>query len=76
MPASNAIEIRITISAQEYLLMYKGIARDVSATAVDGRRVRFPAHILQKFVTRDGVHGRFLIQFSRAGKFESITRLG
>ena len=76
MSASNAIEVRIFISAQEYLLMYKGIARDVSATAVDGRRVRFPAHILQKFVTREGIRGRFLIQFSTEGKFESISRLG
>lgn len=72
---NRSIETRLSISAQEYLLLYKGVARNVLATSVDGRKVQFPAKILQRYVTREGVHGHFLITFDGQGKFQSIARL-
>lgn len=67
--------IDIRISADEYLKMYQGLARDVVTYARDGRKVRFPAKILQRFVMRDGVYGSFAIQFDEQHKFRSIERL-
>ena len=70
----NCIEVNLRISAREYLLLYKGVARNVMATSVDGRRVRFPAKILQRFVTREGINGCFLIYFTHDGKFSHIEK--
>jgi hypothetical protein len=72
---TQSIEVRLAITADDYLLMYKGIARSISAVAVDGRRVSFPANIMQRFVTRDGIYGLFLIRFSAAGRFLDVVRL-
>ncbi len=74
--ASNTIEVRLDIGAAEYVKLYQGIVKDVAATAVDGRRIQFPARILQPFVGHFGVRGRFLIHFDEAGKFLRIERLG
>lgn len=67
--------VNLVISPDEYQRMYAGIARDVSAIAVDGRRVQFPANILRPYVTRDGINGRFMIRFDDNNRFESIQRL-
>ena len=69
------IIVDLTISADEYLKLYQGIARDVICYARDGRRVRFPAKILQPYVTHDGIRGSFCIAFDQNQKFSSIRRL-
>jgi hypothetical protein len=69
------ITVDLAISADEFLRYYNGSARLVSAIATDGRRVQFPANVLQRVVSRDGVYGRFQIEFSRDGKFLNIVRL-
>ncbi|WP_026225219.1 DUF2835 domain-containing protein [Teredinibacter turnerae] len=74
MILANQVEIQLTINADEYLKMYQGRANDVVARSVDGRRVRFPARILQRFVTREGVGGAFVITFDDANRFQSIQR--
>lgn len=73
---SQSIIVDIYISAEEYQRYYRGSARQVMATTLDGRNVQFPANILQRVVGHDGVRGRFAIHFSEAGKFEAIERLG
>ena len=67
--------VDLAISAQEYLKLYRGLAADVYARARDGKRVRFPARVLQPFVTRDGVVGSFCIYFDQNRKFQSVDRL-
>ena len=69
------ITIDLTISADEWLKVYKGTARTVSATSLDGRTMQFPASILLKYVTHFGISGRFDIYFNDAGKFSSITKV-
>ncbi len=69
------IRLQLSISPEEYLKFYRGQARSVTARALDGRRVRFPAEILKPYVTREGVHGLFLIRFSDEGKFAAIEKL-
>ncbi len=69
-----SIEVVLSISAEEFLALYQGLARDVVTRATDGRLVRFPARILQPYVTHQGIHGRFEIQFDQAGRFSSIRR--
>ncbi len=71
----NQVVVDIQISADEYQKMYAGVAKNVFCYARDGRRIRFPAHILRQFVTREGVVGAFLIRFSKDNKFAGIDRL-
>lgn len=72
---SRQIVVDIVISASEYQRYYSGSVSNVQATTIDGLKVRFPASVLQKVVTHDGISGRFVITFSDAGKFEKIERI-
>lgn len=71
----NQITVDIAVSAQDYQSYYSGQIKQVVAYTVDGRRVRFPANILQHVVSHEGVYGRFQIDFDNEGKFLSIVRV-
>ncbi len=71
----SSIDVTLCISADEFMRHYQGSARAVMALADDGRTLRFPTKILQTFVTRDGIDGRFRIFFDGDGRFERIERL-
>lgn len=69
------IIVDLSISSEEWIKLYQGVAQDVRTTARDGRSVRFPARILSRFYLRDGVRGSFRIIFDDQGKFSAIERL-
>ena len=71
----RSMNFSLSISQQQYQQYYTGKIKFVVVTADDGRRVKFPADILQKLVTHDGVHGRFRIDFDDQHKFKRIVRL-
>jgi hypothetical protein len=70
-----AIVVNLTIPADEYQRLYQGSAREVVATSVDGRRVRFPAMILRPYVTHVGIRGRFRIVFDENHRFQAIEKI-
>ncbi len=65
----------LSISAEEYLKVYRGEVREVMAISRDGLRVRFPAGILQRFVTRNGVQGSFAVLIDDENRFQGIRLL-
>jgi len=67
--------VSLAIAPDEYRRWYEGSAKDVVATSIDGRRVRFPAPILRPYVTRDGIKGRFRIWFDDQFRFEKIEKV-
>jgi hypothetical protein len=69
------IVLQLSISTAEYLKVYRGQARAVTARAMDGRQVRFPADILKPYITRRGIDGIFVISFDDAGKFRSVRQV-
>ncbi|MBU2874341.1 DUF2835 domain-containing protein [Marinobacter salexigens] len=71
----HQIIVDISISPDEWIKLYQGVATDVHTRARDGRSVRFPARILSRFYLRDGVRGSFRIVFNKQGKFEFIERI-
>lgn len=75
MASAQHITVDLRISADEWLRLYRGEVLNVSAVSRDGRRVQFPARILQSFVSHGGVRGSFRIDFDQNGKFQQITRL-
>lgn len=73
---TQRIEVELDIGRDEYLHYYRGVGDiQVLATARDGRRVRFPARILQPFVLHDGVRGLFRIEFDQGGRFQRIVQV-
>ncbi len=69
------VTIPIFISKQDYLLWYKGLARQVITTDIEGRSVQFPVNILQRFITHEGIAGVFTISFDEKGCFKDIQRI-
>jgi len=69
------VTISLSISAQDYLGHYQGVAREVVATTNDGRKIRFPSNILQPFIGHNGIHGRFVISFDASNKFQGIRKV-
>lgn len=69
------VVVDLRISQEEYLLLYRTYTRSVQAIARDGRSIRFPAGILQRFVDREGVRGTFRIRFDENYKFQRIERI-
>lgn len=70
------IIIDLHITKEEFLSWYEGSADTVFAYSRDGRSVKFPAKILQPYVTSEGVFGAFEIRFGKDNKFQSIHKLG
>ena len=71
----RTVIVDITITADEFVKQYQVSNAVVSTFSRDGRSVRFPANILQRFITHTGIKGSFRIQFDNAGKFSGIDKL-
>ncbi|MDR2876500.1 MAG: DUF2835 domain-containing protein [Chromatiales bacterium] len=56
------IVIDLAIAADDYLRYYQGSVSAVRVKARDGRMVQFPAQLLRRFVSREGVHGTFVLR--------------
>jgi hypothetical protein len=69
------VVVSLTIAADEFIRLYQGSARSVYTTSIEGKKIRFPANILQPFVTRQGIKGLFAIEFGDQNKFIGIKRL-
>ena len=65
----------LRLSAEKYQSYYEGSINAVIVTADDGRTLRFPANALQKFVTHNGIEGRFEIVFDNNNKMVGLNRI-
>jgi hypothetical protein len=73
--ASREIVFALNISQDEYLRYYQGTVRHVIARGRDGRTVQFPAGLLRRFITRDGIHGEFRLRFDDQHKLVDLERI-
>jgi hypothetical protein len=71
----NQLIVDLSISADEFLKLYRGSAQTVHAYSRDGRKVHFPAKILTPFVEHDGVSGSFIIEYDSGNHFSHIQKL-
>ncbi|MBK9131389.1 MAG: DUF2835 domain-containing protein [Gammaproteobacteria bacterium] len=76
MTEAGEVTFVLNISSDEYLRYYQGAARHVVVRGRDGRTIQFPAGLLRRFVTRDGVHGEFRLCFDAGNKLVSLDRIG
>ena len=65
----------IHLPAERFLAVYQGRANRVLLHSRDGRKVSLPAHHLKPFLTHEGVHGRFELEFSSSGELLALRRL-
>ena len=69
------VHFHLTLSVEKYREYYAGNVKNVQVVAHDGRTIRFPANILQPFLTHDGVEGEFVINFDEQHRFVSIDKI-
>lgn len=69
-------EFQLKITPQQYQQFYQGSINQVIAVDTTGATIQFPAAFLQRFVTANGVHGRFVLRCDDDFKNSQITKLG
>ena len=68
-------EFHLRIPPGRYLDYYRGTIRHVVARCTSGQNVQFPASLLQKFVTKDGIQGDFVLICDEQNKGADLQRL-
>ena len=70
-------EFQLRISPEEYLDYYRGTVKHVVVRSTSGLTVQFPASLLQRFVTNEGIHGSFALtcdEHNRAAELRRMSR--
>ena len=75
MSQNQLIRFTLNISADQFLNVYRGVARKISVLADDGRRIEFPASKIHTYLTRDGIQGHFEMELTPANKFIAIRKI-
>ncbi|PWG63161.1 DUF2835 domain-containing protein [Spiribacter halobius] len=71
----HRVEFSVAIGPEDWLDYYRHPAASVLVTADDGRRIRFPARLLHRHATREGVRGRFRLLYDGQGRQRGLERL-
>lgn len=71
----HSLTFQLAISAAAFTEYYRGAGRTVQVRTEAGQTIRFPASALQAYITRDGIHGRFMIQFDESNRLIGIQKI-
>lgn len=69
------LNIYLHIQPEEILSYYRGHVHSLRARTDEGFWIQLPLQPFRAFVTRDGLKGRFRIEFNSLNKLISITSL-
>jgi hypothetical protein len=69
-------QFQLHISSDEYLDYYRGAVRSVVVQATTGQTIQFPANLLQKFISTEGIHGDFELTCDNNHKCVGLQRVG
>lgn len=75
MNKNQHIRFRLNLSAEQYLKVYQGIAKNISTLADDGRRITFPAQNIKPFLTHEGIYGHFEMELTMENKFVALKKI-
>lgn len=67
-------EFHLRIPPARYLDYYRGTVRHVVVRCTTGQNVQFPAALLQKFVTHEGIAGDFVLTCDDNNKCLGLER--
>ncbi len=68
-------DVRLNIAPDEWLVLYRGEVDAIIATADNGKRVRFPANVMQPYVLHQGLIGHFRLFFNEQMRYVEVQRL-
>ncbi len=68
-------EFELHLSAARFLDYYRGSVRHIVVRCTTGQNVQFPASLVQKFVSSEGVHGKFVLTCDEKNKCLGLERL-
>lgn len=57
----NRYAFHLHISVEQYLDYYRGTANSVVVWTTSGQTVQFPASLLQRSISSEGIHGDFVL---------------
>lgn len=66
------LHLDVSLPADEFLRVYQGTANRVYIRSREGRSVSLPARHLQRYLTREGIYGSFVLDFDQQGKLISL----
>lgn len=66
----------ISLSYQAFIPYYQGTIDKVEVIDEQGRRIWLSGRHLRKFLTKQGVYGRFCLTLDGQGQFVSLDRAG
>jgi hypothetical protein len=69
------LRFNMSLSAERYLPYYRGWVESIAVITDDGRRLHFPAEHLRRFVTHEGIYGRFEIEFDDHNRLIDLRRI-
>jgi hypothetical protein len=75
MRNNQIIRFKLSLSSEQFLRVYQGIAKNITTRTDDGRLIKFPAQNIKQFLAHDGIYGYFEMEFSPEHKFIGIKRL-
>jgi hypothetical protein len=68
-------EFTVRISPERFVDYYRGTVQMVQVRCTDGHTLRFPASLLQRFVTEEGIHGDFVLTCDGNNKCIELRRV-
>lgn len=71
----KSIDFTLRLTPEQLLPFYRGEAKSVIARLDDGRTLQFPLTAIRRFVTPEGIHGRFRITFDEHQKLVGVDRI-
>jgi predicted flavoprotein YhiN len=73
---TKRFEFSLALSAEQYLAYYQGAASKVVVRCTNGQSIQFPARLLTRFVTHQGIQGQFVLTCSDDMKGSTLHRRG
>ena len=71
----NRYQFHLRISPEQFVEYYRGAVQHVVVRCASGQTVQFPASLLQRFVTNEGIHGDFVLTCDENHKCAKLERL-
>lgn len=62
------------LSTEDYRQYYEGLVKAIQVESLCGKIIQFPADKMREFVSKDGVHGTFVMRLDSNNKFLSVKK--
>ena len=68
-------QFQLQLSPERYLDYYRGTVRHVVVRCTTGQTVQFPASLLQRHVTKEGIQGVFILTCDENNRCVDLQKL-